>query len=49
MRPEPKKERAVVDQGSGIRDQGQTYVLKSGSDFTCLTNDYTQRQSEGAP
>ena len=27
----------------------QTYALKSGGGYARLTNDYTQRESEGAP
>jgi hypothetical protein len=45
MRPEPEREQAVVAQGSGIRDQGQTYVLKRGDGFARLANNYAQRQS----
>jgi hypothetical protein len=36
----PEKEPAVAYQ----LITSQTYVLKSGSDFACLTNDHAQRQ-----
>lgn len=42
-----KREEAVV--GPIPDTRYPTYVLKSGGDFVCLINDYTQRQSEGAP
>ena len=47
MRPEPEREQAVVDQRSDTRHQ--TYALKSGGGYARLTNDYTQRQPDGAP